>query len=386
MSSSAPLWLDEPAREYGRLAGDETVDVGVIGGGVTGLACARVLARAGLVVRVLEARRIGSGASGRNGGFALRGTSAPYDRARLPDVMRLTEEALVHIRGLAGDAFRAVGSLRVAVGDEELVALRAEHDALAEDGFGVEWRERDELPPVLRGLAAGGIFHPTDGAFEQGAWIRRLAALACDAGARLAEETAVTAINATSAQTAAGTVRAGRLVIATDGYTDGLVPELDVAVVAVRGQVLATEPLPERLLPCPIYARWGYDYMQQLADRRLVVGGQRDADLEGETTRVERTTDGIQALIEAHARSVFGVLPRVTHRWAGLMGFTDDYLPLVGELPGRPAIWVSVGYSGHGNVLGFACGEAVARAILGDPDPRLVPLSPERIQAAPPPA
>jgi gamma-glutamylputrescine oxidase len=360
------------------------VDVAVIGGGVTGLACARVLARAGLSVRVLEARRIGSGASGRNGGFALRGTSAPYDRARLPELMRLTEEALLRIRELAGDAFHAVGSLRVAVDDEELAALRAEHDALAEDGFEVEWRGPDRLPAVLRPYAHGGIFHPTDGAFEQGAWIRRLAALAGGAGARLAEDSAVTALDATSARTAAGAVRAGRLVVATDGYTRGLVPELDAAVVAVRGQVLATEPLQERLLPCPIYARWGYDYMQQLAYGRLVVGGRRDADLEGETTSVEETTVRIQELIEAHARSVFGDLPPVTHRWAGLMGFTEDYLPLVGELPDRPGIWVSVGYSGHGNVLGFACGEAVARAILGDPDPRVAPFSPGRIPAARP--
>jgi gamma-glutamylputrescine oxidase len=357
-----------------------------VGGGVTGLACARVVAQAGLVVRVLEARRIGSGASGRNGGFALRGTSAPYDRARLPDVMRLTEEALERIRDVAGDAFRAVGSLRVAVDQEELAALRGEHDALAADGFEVEWRDADRLPPVLRDHARGAIFHPTDGAFEQGAWIRRLAALAHDAGARLAEQTAVTALQTTSARTADGAVHADCLVVATDGYTHDLVPELDAAVAAVRGQVLATEPLPERLLPCPIYARWGYDYMQQLADRRLVVGGRRDADLEGETTSVEEATDRIQERIEAHARSVFGSLPPVTHRWAGLMGFTDDYLPLVGELPGRPGVWASVGYSGHGNVLGFACGEAVGRAILGDPDPRLAPLSPGRILAARPPA
>jgi glycine/D-amino acid oxidase-like deaminating enzyme len=335
---------------------------------------------------VLEARTVGSGASGRNGGFALRGTAAPYDRARLPALVRLTEEALVRIRELAGDAFHPVGSLRIAVDEGELAAVRAEHDALAADGFDVEWREPGVLPTILREHALGGIFHPTDGALEQGAWIRRLAARAHDAGARLAEDTAVTAIDGTIARTERGTVRAGHVVVATDGYTHGLVPELDAAVVAVRGQVLATAPLPERLLPCPIYARWGYDYMQQLADGRLVAGGRRDADLRGETTDVEETTAAIQERIEAHVRSVLGELPTVTHRWAGLMGFTPDYLPLVGELPGRPRIWASVGYSGHGNVLGFACGDRIARTILGETDPRLAALSPQRIPAVPPPA
>jgi glycine/D-amino acid oxidase-like deaminating enzyme len=64
------------------------------------------------------------------------------------------------------------------------------------------------------------------------------------------------------------------------------------------------------------------------------------------------------------------------------MGFTEDGLPLVGELPGRPGVWVSAGYSGHGNVLGFACGEGVARAILGDPDSRLEAFVPARLLRA----
>ena len=64
--------------------------------------------------------------------------------------------------------------------------------------------------------------------------------------------------------------------------------------------MLATEPLGERLFPCPIYARWGYDYFQQLPDGRVVIGGRRDTDLEGETTREERPTDQIQGRIEAY--------------------------------------------------------------------------------------
>ena len=345
-----------------------------------------MLARAGLAVRVVDARRAGTGASGRNGGFALRGTAVPYDRARLPGVMRLTEDALARIRALAGEAFRAVGSLRVAVDDRELVALRAEHHALASDGFAVEWRDRKDLPPALRGRGLGGVFHPPDGALDQGRWVRRLAELADEAGVRIAEETRATGLEGTRLVTELGTVTADAVLLATDGYTQGLVPELDAAVVPFRGQVLATAPLRKRLVPCPIYARWGYDYFQQLPDGRVVMGGRRDADLEGEVTRNDEPTERIQARIEELLREIVGELPEITHRWAGLMGFSRDFLPLVGPLRGREGVWTSVAYSGHGNVLGFACGELVAEAILGRRDPRLAAFSPERSPAAPAPA
>jgi len=380
---TTPLWLDvDDAPAFGPLPGDERVDVAIVGGGVTGLACARALALAGSRVRLVDARAAGSGASGRNGGFALRGTALPYDRKPLPDVMRLTEEALERLRGLAGDAFRPVGSLRVANSPEELRELRAEADAIAADGFGVELRTRDELPPAVRGFGLGGLWHPTDGALDQGRWVRRLTLLAAEAGAAVAEATPVTALDGTPLRTDRGTIEADRVLVATDGYGDGLLPELGPAVTIVRGQVVATEPVGTEVLPCPLYSRWGYDYVQQRADGRLVAGGRRDANLEGEKTRDERTTDEIQRQLEILLGELTdGAPPAVTHRWAGLMGFTEDGLPLVGELPGRPGVWVSVGYSGHGNVLGFACGEAVARAFLGDRDRRLEHFAPARLLA-----
>jgi gamma-glutamylputrescine oxidase len=379
-----PYWLDAPSDGRGSLPGNERVDVAIVGGGITGLSCARTLAEAGARVRVLEARRAASGASGRNGGFALRGMAAAYDRARLPGLMQVTEEALARLARLAGDAFRQVGSLRVATSEDELAAVQAEHDALRADGFAAEWVERADLPSLVRPHALGGIFHPPDGALEQGRWVRRLAALAEGAGALIAEETAAAAIHGTRVLTLHGAVEADVVVVATDGYTRGLLPEVDAVVSPARAQAVATAPLSQRHFECPVYARWGYDYWQQLPDRTLVIGGWRDSNLEGEFTTEEETTPFIQSRIDDFLAVLLPERPEVTHRWAGLLAFTPDSLPLVGPVRERDGVWLSLGYSGHGNVLGLACGELVAQAILGRADTRLAPLSPERFLAARP--
>ena len=83
---------------------------------------------------------------------------------------------------------------------------------------------------------------------------------------------------------------ADAVVLAVDGMTAALAPELAPLGRPVRGQVLATEPLPERLFDRPHYARGGYDYWQQLPDGRLILGGRRDTSLETEQTAAEETT------------------------------------------------------------------------------------------------
>jgi gamma-glutamylputrescine oxidase len=354
-------WLAEEPEDRPRVRLDGPPDVAIVGGGVTGCSCAFALARAGRRVRVYEAREIASGASGRNGGFALRGAAAAYHHAceqlgREParELWQLTERSLERLRSLAGDAFRPTGSLRLAAGVAEREELVAEYEALREDGFAVEWL--DELARPLRGHFLGAILHPPDGSLHPVRWVRRLARRAAEAGAEILEHAGVASLADLDAE---------HVVIATDGYTRGLLPELDVAVRPTRGQVVTTEPLAESLFPRPHYARDGYDYWQQTPDGRLVVGGRRDVRLEQEYTAVEATTGPVQDALEELIRMLLGRLPRLTHRWAGIFGTTASRLPLVGPVPGRPGLWVACGYSGHGNVLGFACGELVAEAILG---------------------
>jgi gamma-glutamylputrescine oxidase len=368
-------WLAEervglPERQLGG-----RVDVAVVGGGVTGCACAHTLASAGMRVRLHEAREIAGGASGRNGGFALRGGAPAYDAARRQlgrdparELWRLTERYLDRLADLAGDAFRRTGSLRLSADREERAELEAEYEALREDGFAAEWRE--DLPEPLARRFEGAIFHPADGALQPARWVRRLAALAADAGAELREHERVESLEHLDAE---------QVVIATDGYTAGLLPELDAALTPNRGQVVVTEPIARRFFPCPHYARHGYDYWQQTPEGRVVAGGFRDKAPNEEQTTAEETTPLIQGHLERFLAELLGEEPKIDSRWAGIFGSTADHLPLVGRMPTHDAVWVSVGYSGHGNVLGLACGELVAGAILGEAVPELEVFDPARL-------
>ena len=371
LSEESPGFSDRASRPAG------PVDVAIVGGGVTGCACALVLAEAGRRVRVYEAREIAGGASGRNGGFALRGGALAYDAARrnlgperAKELWRLTERYLDRLEGLAGDALRRTGSLRLAADPGERSELEAEYEALREDGFAVEWR--DELAEPLHGRFDGAIFHPADGSLQPARWVRRLAARAIEAGAELLEHQRVESIDE---------LEADHIVLATDGYTQGLLPELDAIVMPTRGQVLVTEPLERLLFACPHYARHGYDYWQQTPEGRLVAGGLRDKALDHEHTAEEEVTPLIQGHLERFVAELLGEAPEITHRWAGIFGATEDRLPLVGAVPGHDNVWVSCGYSGHGNVLGLACGELVAGAILGRPAPELELFEPARLLA-----
>jgi glycine/D-amino acid oxidase-like deaminating enzyme len=369
------LWLKEPHDDLPRSPFKGRAEVAVIGGGVTGCSCALTLAERGVRVRLYEAGEIAAGASGRNGGFALRGAAVPYDEARrdLGDerariLMELTERSLDGLESLAGDAFRRVGSLRLAYDEEEHEALRREHAALREHGFDVEWVEH--LEPPLDGLYSGAILHPGDGAIQPARWVRRLAARAAAAGADIRERE----------QVKVDELDADVVVVAGDGFIPALLPELPIR--STRGQVLATEPLRDRLYERPHYARAGYDYWQQLPDGRLILGGKRDASFETEETDVVETTDAIQVALDAFLEELVGYRPSVTDRWAGIWGATTDLLPFVGPVPGRDGVWVAGGYSGHGNALGLACGDLAARAVLGEHPSELELFDPARASLA----
>jgi glycine/D-amino acid oxidase-like deaminating enzyme len=372
--STTSYWLDAPAEPLSRVELSGPPDVAVVGGGITGCSCALALAEAGVRVRLYESREIAGGASGRNGGFALRGGAAAYPvlaeaigREATRELWRWTERSVAQLAEIAGDAFHQTGSLRLAADEEERDELREEFDALRADGLKVEWV--DDLPAPIAGYPAA-LYHAMDGVLQPATAVRRLAARAAEAGVEIHEHTTVSSTAETGAET---------VVVATDGYPSGLLGPLEGLIVPTRGQVIATEPAPELHFEVPHYGRHGFDYWHQRQDGRVVAGGFRDVSLQSEFTAEERTTPVVQEALERFVNDLFGRKLRVDYRWAGIFGMVFDFLPVVGPVPELDGVWTAGGYSGHGNVLGFASGKLVARAIVGDRDPLLDHFEPARL-------
>jgi glycine/D-amino acid oxidase-like deaminating enzyme len=294
--------------------------------------------------------------------------AASIGRDAAAALWRWTEAELEVMRSLAGDAFRQVTSLRIAVDDEERVELRAEFEAMLADGIAAEWV--DDPVVLCDGRFTGALRHPPDGAIQPARVVRRLAARAAAAGAEIVEHHDVASVDQLDAPI---------VLVATDGYPSGLLGELEGLIVPTRGQVIATEPIPERVFAVPHYGRHGFDYWHQTEDGRIVAGGFRDVALDEEFTADEALTDPVQAALSAFVDDLIGRPLRVDYRWAGIFGLVLDFLPVVGRVPGSGRVWIAGGYSGHGNVLGFACGRLAARAITGDHDVLLTQFEPARL-------
>ena len=384
-TGTTPFWLDGPYEPRPALEGDVEVEACVIGGGVGGLSCARRLTQRGIETVLLEAGTVAGGASGRNGGFLIAGTAAfhndareNYGAERARAMYARTLEAQSDIYELAaelgaGDSLRQVGLLRLAVSEEEAEHVRDHARALAEDGFPGEVVERDGLPLALRSTGLAGCLTDHDGALHPARWYRLLAGAAEQSGARICEGTAVRgpvpAPDEGTVVTERGSVRARHVVVAADGALPALVPEYRGRVRSRRLHMVATEPLPPTLDHL-VYARWGYEYLQQRPDGRILAGGFSDVDADDSYTDSESGSPAIWERVERYLREDLGTDAAVSHRWAGVVGYSDDSLPYVGEVPGRAGLYVSGGYSGVGNVPGFMCGRDLADTIAGDgPEP-----------------
>jgi glycine/D-amino acid oxidase-like deaminating enzyme len=399
MPAPASLWqLEHGWTGFPRLRGSAAADVVVVGAGVTGCACALALAQHGADVVVLEAGETAAGASGRNGGFASAGTGlAPGAAAEAIGMRsavalhRATEAALDDMLAIAAaqgepDAVRRTGSLWAAA-DDEAAAMDAAAAALA--SAGVECRRAPELVPApMRARYPHALLSPGDCVLQPARWTRALARTAAAAGARIHEGSPVTGIEPVRgglrAVAPGGGVTAAAVVVACDGLIPRLVPELRGIVYPVRGQMLATEPLPDPVAHLPVHCDHGFVYLRPTFDGRLAIGGCRTADLDAEYTSDERTTGPVQRAIERFVSERLGLAgARITHRWAGIMGFSADLLPVVGPVPGRDGLHVAGGYSGVGNVQGFVCGRIVADLIAGRPHPLAAPLSVSRFGLRP---
>ncbi len=373
------------------LAGDAAADVAIIGGGFTGLSAALHLARDhGLSVRVLEAGVIGWGASGRNGGFCCmggdgrgwRGVWRRFGEAEARAWFAAQKAAIGMVAELAGrhrlDLQRCgEGELIVAHRPRRREALEREAREVAEL-FGESWEVLE--PGELREQGVhleenhGALVIPHGFGLHPLRYLRGLARAAVEQGARVHERSPVVAWETDGRRhrlhTATGTVRAARVLVATNGYTpENLVPELAGRVLPVLSCILVTRPLTlsERTaqgwtVPALVSdTRRLLFYMRLLPDHRLLFGAR--GGISGAPEAFERRVARLRQSFAARFPAWRHVT--VDHAWWGFACLSRDRLPHLAPVPERPGAWLALAYHGNGVAMGSWLGAAAAARLAG---------------------
>jgi glycine/D-amino acid oxidase-like deaminating enzyme len=381
----------------GSLQGDHTCDVAVIGGGFTGLGAALTLAEAGVDVHVLEAGAIGWGASGRNGGFACIGShKLPYikmierygrqETQHYYATMRRAVEAVAENCEQHGiDAWRqGKGEITLAHLPQRFEDLKSEQE-FHRDIFG---EENELIPPEemrQRGFGGptfhGGLLGPTGFGIHPLNYVRGLARATHKAGATLHSHARVTRWEERDGVhhlfTAQGSLRAKRVVVATNGYTPEKISRYHAGrLLPALSNILVTRPLTDDELSEQGWtsSTLAYDsrqllhYFRLLPNKRFMFGARGSTD---------SSNDGSAAFRRRLITSFNTVFPAwrnvdVTHYWRGMVCLSFDRVPYVGAVDDRKSVWTAIAYHGNGVSMANWCGRAVARMMLGE-DTRDVP-------------
>jgi glycine/D-amino acid oxidase-like deaminating enzyme len=384
-----PYWwsgLEEPVLA-GTGALPDGADVAILGGGYTGLAAARRLARAGARTLVLEKQAIGEGASSRNGGQVLTGLKVGvrellrrFGRERARSLFSASLDAIALLERLVAEeavdcGYERCGHLEAAAKPGHFAELERDQEVLARD-FDHHVRL---LPPGEQRTELGtGFYHGVlldehSASLHPGRYVRGLAAAAVRAGAELRERTPALEIRREGAGfrvvTTAGSVKVRDVVVATNGYTDSAVPALRRRVVPVGSYIIATAPLgAQRAAAVLPRRRVVFDtrnflfYFRLSADNRLIFGGR--AQWTPATARSIRTSADV---LRVGLGKVFPELRDVAidYAWGGNVCFTTDLLPRAGRLDG---LHYALGYGGHGVAMATFLGDVIADVVLGGPD------------------
>lgn len=362
-----------------------TADVCVIGGGYAGLSAALELAERGYAVALLEAQRIGWGASGRNGGQAIVGFGADGERAiesqlsadEAQRAWQVSVEGLELLRsrivryGIACDY--TPGYMTVAVKPAKARALKkwAEHVA-ARYAYPLQWVDRAEIGQWLASERfEAGVYDAASGHLHPLKYCLGLAEAVRKAGVRIYENSPAYIVERGSkplVKTAQGAVRCDFLVLAGNVYLgeygDCIAPELAGRIMPVGTYMIATEPMGKARAAALLPRRnavsdnnFVLDYFRLSADHRLLFGS--GDSYSGTTPR------NLVARMRSQMLAVFPQLAdlSVTHAWGGFVDITMNKAPNFGRLGGN--IYYLQGFSGHGLALTGMAGKMAAEAIAG---------------------
>ncbi len=379
----------------------DTADVVVVGGGIAGTSAAHHLAAAGVDVLLLEADTIGGGATAAAVGVVSPPLRQPFHETvhfrGEEEARSIWEFALRSVSGL-GRLLEERGEADEAGLDLSGGYLLAEphtrheversHQALEEAGLPVHWLTAEEVRERVgaRGLT-GASFLEGGGALRPGATAACLARSASEAGAEVLEGVKVEATGRRAGslvcETSAGEVRAEMVVYATHVGSRRFSDFLGDEIVPIRGQGLRVRDAGAQEFPGSYATHWKMNVWRRDPDSgELHLGGWRHDAWDRSYWKMQPKLDQpLQADLGEWFESTFpSTAPvEVMDRWSGIFGWTADYLPLVGSLPGRMGELVISGFSGGGLPFAFESGRVIASIVTGgDEVPGGALLNPRR--------
>ncbi|MCF1481254.1 MULTISPECIES: NAD(P)/FAD-dependent oxidoreductase [Rhizobium/Agrobacterium group] len=382
-------WHDTAPQFAGGITGaiEGDFDVAVIGGGFTGLAAARQLAKAGAKVIVLEGQRIGWGASGRNGGHLNNGLAHSYLGAKAElgkeraialyqalDRSIDTIEALIAEEGIDCN-FRRAGKLKLASKPQHFEGLARNFEALhAEVDPDTALLSPADLKNEVGSPFFGAMLSKKSAMMHMGRYVEGLAKAAQRHGADIAEQASVTSVEKQGDRhrltTARGRVTAKDVLVATGAYTTPNFSFFRRRIIAVGSFLIATRPLSDTevaaVMPgnrtCVNTMNIG-NYWRLSPDNRLIFGGRARFSATSDQQSDAKSGEVLRQSLAA----IFPQLAKVEidYCWGGLVDMTKDRYPRAGYQDG---VWYAMGYSGHGAQLSTHLGMIMADTIMGKPD------------------
>ncbi|GAB2500580.1 FAD-binding oxidoreductase [Pseudoxanthomonas sangjuensis] len=382
-STYPPSWYAASAEllpQQPRLDGRIDTDICIVGAGYTGLSAALELAEAGYSVVLLEAERIGWGASGRNGGQAIAGFGCGEEKLEAlvgpEDAKQMFDLSLEGLRWLRTRIARHGIDCDWRDGHATVpIKPRQQRDLLAATehfhnhyNHPVEWWDRDRLRTQLASdRYLGAMYDPLSGHLHPLKYALGLGGAALAAGVRIFERSKATRLvrgAKPSLKTAHGEVRCSHVVLAGNALLHGIAPEIESRIMPVGTYIAATRPLGEERARSLIRndmavadTNWALDYFRLSADHRLLFGG-----------RASYSTlqpPNLRWVMRRRMQRVFPQLNDVDfdYLWGGMIDISLNRAPHWGRI--EPNVWFAQGFSGHGVIATGLAGKLIAEAIRG---------------------